>query len=76
MVPKEYIRKVSYGIYYYRDPEMMVQHREHGLPAWDYSNGDGLYFENDQCHRLDGAAYNYGFYKYHFLNGKNLFVKC
>ena len=74
MKSKEYPFKYSYGVIYFRDPEKTIYHRERGLPAREWSNGNKVYLENDKHHRLDDAAYNYGFHKHHLLNGKVLFV--
>ena len=75
MAAKEYVSKDGGSTFYYRDPEKTVYHRERGLSALKWDDGDTVYFENNQRHRLDGAAYNHGFHKYHYLNGKKLFGK-
>ena len=75
MTPQEHFIKNSILTFYYRDPEMTVRHRERGLPAWEWSDGDKSYWENNQWHRLDGLAVDWEDYKYHYLNGKQLFAK-
>ena len=75
MTPKEYIFKDCYGKYYFRDPKKTVNHRERGLPAWEWSGGDKEYFENGKYHKLDGLAFNWKYYRDHYLNGKKLFTK-
>ena len=75
MKTKEYVRKSAHGTFYYRDPEMTVHHRERGLPAREYLNGNKIYLENDICHRLDGFADDWKYYRDHYLNGKKLFTK-
>ena len=75
MVPKKYTYKFSFGIFYYRDPEKTVHHRERGLPAYASRNGDKTYQENCTFHRLDGFAGDWKYRKAHFLNGKLLFTK-
>ena len=62
-------------IIYYRDLEETVNHRERGLPAWEYHDGYKDYWENNRYHRLDGFARDLEYHKYHCLNGKRLFVK-
>ena len=74
MAPKEYVSKDENSTYYYRDPEKTVYHRERGLPALKWDDGDTVYSENNQWHRLDGISYDFClFYKFHHLNGKRLF---
>ena len=73
MTPKKYVSKDGGSTFYYRDPEMTVEHRERGLPALKYFDGDKTYVENDLCHRLDGFAGDSKYCKEHFLNGKPLF---
>ena len=75
MTPKEYIKKDRFGTFYHRDPEMTVWHRECGLPSREWDNGDKGYLENDRRHRLDGVAYDRHFLQFHYLNGKELFIK-
>ena len=75
MERKEYVRECLYGIYYYRDPEMTVQHRERVLPACEYFGESKSYLENNQYHRLDGVSKDWKDYKGHLLNGKKLFTK-
>ena len=73
MSAKEYIQKGTYGIYYYRDQEKAIKHRERGLPALEWSDGDKVYRENNKLHRLNDVASDYC--KCHYLNGKRLFTK-
>ena len=40
---------------WYKDAEHSIRHRENG-PAVEYSNGDKLWYHNDQLHRIDGPA--------------------
>ena len=40
---------------WYKDAEHSIRHRENG-PAVEYSNGDKLWYQNDQLHRIDGPA--------------------
>ena len=40
---------------WYKDAEHSIRHRENG-PAVEYSNGDELWYHNDQLHRIDGPA--------------------
>ena len=40
---------------WYKDAEHSIRHRENG-PAVEYSNGDKLWYHNDQLHRTDGPA--------------------
>ena len=75
MTPKEYIFKDCYGKYYFRDPKKTVNHRERGLPAWEWSDGNKAYMENNEYHRLDGFSIDSWYRKCHHLNGKRLFEK-
>ena len=73
MKRKEYVSKDGGSTFYYRDPEKAIYHRERGLPAWRYCNGDKVYWENNRCHRLDGFANDCCHHKDHSLNGQRLF---
>ena len=73
MERKEYVRECLYGIYYYRDPEKTIYHRERGLPACKSTEEYESYLENNRCHRLDGLAVDCQYDKRHSLNGKQLF---
>ena len=74
MAPKEYVSEDENLTFYFRDPEMTVWHRERGLPACEWHDGDKEYFENNMRHKLDGIAFDFcGFRKFHHLNGKRLF---
>ena len=75
MKSKEYFCKYGGDTCYFRDPGKIIRHRESGLPSIEYPNGDKIYFENNQWHRLDGLAVDWIDYKGHFLNGKRLFGK-
>ena len=75
MGSKEHIFKNYYGACYYRDPERTSCHRERGLPAVEWSDGDKSYWENHTYYRLDGFAVDYSRSKCHCLNGKQLFGK-
>ena len=75
MLSKEYFRECPYGTIYQRDRQMTVRHRERGLPACEWLDGDKTYWENDMRHRLDGFAVDYSRSKHHDLNGKRLFTK-
>ena len=72
---KEYVKKFEYFTFYHKDPEKTVFHRERGLPACEYRNGDKAYWENDERHKLDGFALDWKYSNAHFLNGKSLFTK-
>ena len=75
MAPKEYSKRHYNDMLYYRDQQKTVFHRERGLPALEYFDGDKDYLENDTRHRLDGLAYDLFFDKSYYLNGKKLFTK-
>ena len=58
-----YIRRINHGswddgIYYYKDPNHTILHREDG-PAVEYANGDKCWYLNDKLHREDGPAVEY-----------------
>ena len=75
MKRKEYISKYDHSVHYFRDPEKTIRHRERGLPSVKSFDVDKEYWENNKCHRLNGLACDYSSIKYHYLNGKQLFVK-
>ena len=75
MAPKEYIKKDHLGTRYYRDPEKTVDHRERGLPAFEWYNGSKGCWENGMWHKLNGLALDWRFNRCHCLNGKRLFGK-
>ena len=41
--------------YYYKDPIYYILHREDG-PAVERADGDELWYQNGELHRLDGPA--------------------
>ncbi len=68
----KYIIKNDDGIFYYKDKEMTIRHREDG-PACEYSDGGKAWWLNDQLHREDGHAIEYADgSKYWYLNGKEV----
>jgi hypothetical protein len=68
----KYIIKNDDGIFYYKDKEMTIRHREDG-PACEYSDGGKAWWLNDQLHREDGPAIEeINGYKYWFLNSKEV----
>lgn len=57
---KQYIRTGDYGsIYYYKDPEMTIRHREDG-PAIEWVDGGKEWYLNGKRHRKDGPALERG----------------
>ena len=52
---KLYIFEKEKTIYYYKDQEMTIRHREDG-PAIEFANGNKYWYQNDKLHRLDGPA--------------------
>ena len=53
---KHYIRKDVFGnLYYYKDPEKTIRHREDG-PAVEGTDGDKAWYQNGKLHREDGPA--------------------
>ncbi len=60
------------NIYYYKDKDRTILHREDG-PAVEYEDGSKAWFVNGKYHRLDGPAIEYanGFREW-FVNGKYL----
>ena len=55
---KLFIRKNENGIFYYKDPEMTIYHREDG-PAVERYDGAKFWYQNNKLHRLDGPAAEY-----------------
>ena len=60
------------GKFYFKDPEMTIQHREDG-PAVEYANGSKLWFVNGVRHRLDGPATQWSDSKAWYVNGVFIF---
>ena len=50
-----YIKNITIGKFYYKDPEMNILHREDG-PAIEYTDGDKEWWLNGYRHREDGPA--------------------
>ena len=46
------------GIYYYKDPNYTILHRENG-PAIEYANGNKEWYLSGKLHREDGPAIEY-----------------
>ncbi len=68
----QYILKNGNGIFYHKDKEMNILHREDG-PAIEWANGTKYWYLNDQLHREDGPAIEYvGGSKEWYLNGKEV----
>ena len=70
---EQYIKIDQYGdIYYYRDREMTVLHREDG-PAIEMFSGSKTWSRDGKLHRLDGPAVEcYDGYKEWWLDGVRL----
>jgi hypothetical protein len=63
-----YVIKNKQGIFYYKDPEYTILHREDG-PAIEYVNGRKEWYLNGERHREDGPAVEYANeYKAWWLN--------
>ena len=57
-------------IYYYKDANCTIHHREDG-PAIEYANGSKAWYLNGLCHRIYGPAIEYADgYKTWWLNDK------
>ncbi len=54
----QYIIKNDDGIFYYKDKEMTIFHREDG-PAAEWANSFKAWYLNGQLHREDGPAVEY-----------------
>ena len=52
---EQYIDTTRYGKFYYKDPDMTIQHRTDG-PAGEYLDGSKVWCLNGKLHRLDGPA--------------------
>jgi hypothetical protein len=66
----QYIIKNDNGIFYYKDKEMTIRHREDG-PAVEWANGTKYWWLNGELHREDGPAIErVDGSKEWFLNGK------
>ncbi len=52
---KYYVNVERIGTFQYKDPEMQIQHCEHG-PAIEYAGGDKYWYKHDMRHRDDGPA--------------------
>ncbi len=51
----QFIKKDVHGVFYYKDPEMTIYHREDG-PADEYVSGSKFWWVNGERHRTDGPA--------------------
>ena len=71
---KQYIYTHSDGDkFYYKDPEMTINHREDG-PAIELVSGDKVWYVNGEHHRLDGPAVEWvGGDKGWYINGIFIF---
>ena len=68
----QYIIKNEDGIFYYKDKEMSILHREDG-PAVEYADGGKYWYLNGKLHREDGPAAEWANgTKYWYLNGKEV----
>lgn len=54
----QYIKKDPFGVFYYKDPEMKIPHREDG-PACEWYVGYKEWWVDGKRHRLDGPACDY-----------------
>ena len=72
---KKYItKKVNGHTFYFKDPEMIIFHREDG-PAVEQASGGKLWLQNSKLHRLDGpATENDDGSKQWFVNGEFIFA--
>lgn len=67
---KEYILRSVNGIFYYKDKEKTILHREDG-PAIELKSGSKLWYFNGNFHREDGPAIEWGDgTKEWYVNGK------
>ena len=69
---KHYIRKDEFGtLYYYKDPEKTILHREDG-PAVESTDRYRAWYQSGKLHRLDGPAREYadGIKQYWYQNEK------
>ena len=74
MKEKQYKRKNQFGIFYYKDSTMSINHRTDG-PAVELVIGDKVWFVNGKAHRLDGPAYEYASGdKVWYVNGISIFT--
>lgn len=65
-----YIDNHNGDIYYYKNAEMTILHREEG-PAIEYANGHKFWYLNGNLHRIDGPALEYtNGTKAWYVNGK------
>ena len=70
LMTTQYIIKNDNGIFYYKDKEMTIRHREDG-PAVEWANGTKYWWLNGELHREDGPAIErVDGSKEWFLNGK------
>ena len=72
---KKYITKrVNGHTFYFKDPEMIILHREDG-PAVEQASGGKLWLQNSRFHRVDGpATENDNGEKSWFVNGEFIFA--
>jgi hypothetical protein len=57
------------SMFYFKDKEMKILHREDG-PAVEYADGDKAWYLNGEIHREDGPAVEYADgSKFWYLNG-------
>ena len=70
LMTTQYIIKNDNGIFYYKDKEMTIRHREDG-PAVEWANGTKYWWLNGELHREDGPAIEWANgTKYWWLNGE------